>query len=618
MENRFRQLRRLVFSLHTQLIIYYTVVSVGVLGLSAYFGSRYISQMFRQYNQRFLYQQLSQANYNLSRIYVSVNEMANLFIDDSSVQSFLQSNYKQPDFEVIQEYNSIVNRIDDFRATYGYIRSIYIYTDNGGAIGASEQYTLNNWGNVQNDSFFTSALHEAAREKFPQLMMDGGLRDSDYNANSLQGGSNRYVVSFAKGIKPVARPDLSATIVINIDESYMSSVYSNNFSYAGEYMYIVDGNGKIVSSENGKKLGTINSAFLHSKPTGQYGSFVSRVGGREVQIVYYRLSNTNWYLADEISLHYLSGDAYIVQKFILIIFVLSILIIFVTSFVWLGKITRPLRQLAVKMGEMGRGNFGLTMSNVPENELSFIVRRFNEMSLNMAKLMEENDRIQKDKINLEIAFLQAQISPHFIYNTLNMIKWMAVMIHACNIEESVVALGNLLQPVFQAHGQMWSVREEIAYIDNYLKIIGWRFGNSMSFHIEAPDKLKSLQILKFILQPIIENSVSHGKCADRPLRIDITVRQDENLLWIMVSDNGNGIETGKLDEMNQKLACGKSRTDAPASIGLLNVNQRIRLNFGETYGLHLQSVEGKSTTACVCLPVVEKSSGMPSVPDSGK
>lgn len=127
------------------------------------------------------------------------------------------------------------------------------------------------------------------------------------------------------------------------------------------------------------------------------------------------------------------------------------------------------------MKEVGKGNIGQTVLNPPKNEIGMLMEYFNKMSLNVMELVNKNKSAEEQKRKLEIEMLQYQINPHFLYNTLNTIRWMAAVIKARNIVDSVTILGDLIRPVFKNTGVLCTVREEIEYLTNYLKIMSYRY-----------------------------------------------------------------------------------------------------------------------------------------------
>jgi sensor histidine kinase YesM len=532
-----------------------------------------------------------------------VDRLSKLFVDNDAIQQYLLENYNKANYESVENYNGIINRINDFIFNYSFISSIYIICENGNEIGASDKNTVIIDGDSsQSNRFLTSEIYKRARGNPIKPTLGGGIMESYYNtdANNLY---DHYIISVAKDVKPIRKPNRSAVMIMNINESYFSSIYCNEKS--DEHKYVVDSSGRILSSSNEKELSKQSGVLTEVDFGKDSGSITSKRGNTLIQVVYYKLPGTDWYLIDEIPLEVLSQEAAMIQKIIIIVFCLSIIVTVAISYLWLKKTTKPLEMLSEKMNDMGSGKFGITLNKIPNNEVGNLINWFNEMSLNLVKLLKRNEEILEEKINIEIEALQAQINPHFIYNTLNMIKWMASMKHADNIVESIIVLGNLLVPTYQLKNRMWTVRDETGYLGNYLKIMNWRYGNTIDCRFSIPGNLEKIMIPKFILQPVVENSIAYGLHKTSKINITIEAYEEQGNLVLLISDNGVGIDSAKLEVLNRSFESGErvEKENSSYSVGLYNVNRRIKLNFGEAYGIRLESGIGAGTKAFVVIPL---------------
>ena len=599
-------------SLQAQLILYITFSSFIVLAAGASMNYRYTLDILERNNERYLLQQFRQADNNINIVIRDIDRLSKIFLVDEDVQQFLLDNYSQQDFAAYELKEAIFKKISSFTSeynnykAYSYINSIYIYTENKGCIGGNATNSVVFTDDADNAGFFTSQLYHDVRSSFPGIALFGGITERLYR--NYRTNNQPYVISLARGVKPTIQPELSASVVFNVDERYIASIYADSENPGTEVMYILDAAGKIISSSDGKNIGSVNPVYREMDFTKASGSFSPE--GRKVpaQIVYSKLSNTDWYLVGEIPLSFFARDIVILQKVAVFVFISSILVIFLVSFFWLKKITRPLNILAKKMRDVGRGELGLTFSKIPGNELGIVIKRFNEMSLGIKELMKKQEEIQQEKRELEIEALQSQINPHFLYNTFNMIKWMAAIIKARNIVDCIVALGNILQPTFQNTDTMCALRDEIDYLENYIKIVNWRFDDSVSFEFAIAEDLMDCRVPRFILQPIIENSITHGMNAGNGgIRIKIDARKEEKDMKVTVSDTGGGMSGEKLKEITDMLAESPSGIKAGQGgrIGILNVHRRIRLNFGQSYGICIDSREGSGTEVVIHMPIIK-------------
>ncbi len=591
------------FSLCAQLILCYMVVSGAVFGVVAYFYYHYATYLVKQSNEKSILQQLSQTDYNIDKITTDVSNLANMLLMDDGVQQYLLGNYdNQSDLASVEGRNGVIRTIDNYLYSYGYVSSIYFFCANGDEIGSNGQYTCNNWGANGQNAFVESDLFRRAMAQFPRLVYGGGRRLSDFSPQMNAKDANPYQVSLARGVRPINRSSIDAVLVLNVKESYISSLYASNGAQQFGQITIVGEAGRVVSSGRADELNLPSPYWGRIAGDTQSGGFTTTRDGASVQVVYYRMQSTGWYLIDEVSLQSLNSAAAIGQIAAVSICLAGILLVFVISYLWVRKITHPINLLSLKMGDVSRGHPGVTLDLDMRNEVGALIHSFNDMSVNTAQLIQKNNRIQEEKTRLEIEVLQAQINPHFIYNTLNMIKWMATMIGARNIEECVVALGNLLGPAFRERRRVWTLAQERDYLENYIKITNWRFGNLIRLHIQSSESL-DVFVPKFVLQPVVENSVKHGIAGSNALEITIQVQEEGEALLIRVSDDGKGIESERLEMIRQSLRqSGQEMPTQADSVGLYNVNRRIRLNYGERYGIDIESVAGQRTTTSIRLP----------------
>lgn len=215
-------------------------------------------------------------------------------------------------------------------------------------------------------------------------------------------------------------------------------------------------------------------------------------------------------------------------------------------------------------------------------------------------LVEEVKRNEKKKRKAELKLLQNQLSPHFLYNTLNSIRWMALIRKQDHIREMVDALTHLLTYSLRNTDELVLLKDELSVMQEYVKIQKVRYQNfQFIFHIE--DDLENVKILKFLLQPLIENALIHGLSSiDRPGEIKLCIKKSNNQLLIQVSDNGIGIPDERLLSLQEMLA-GKNEGN---HIGLRSVQERIQMHCGSQYGLQILSKEGMGTTMEINMPLI--------------
>lgn len=596
--------------LRTQLIVYFMIISLAVMAGASYYIYSFMQNMIKEQNERLLYQQFQQLDHNIGALISEVDRLSMLFLRDDRIQQLLYGISEKTELELLEAKNDVQNNIEDIIGNYGYIDSIYITADNLGAVGGNENTTLVYAKEDWEKTFFPSEPFRRSIEEYPKMIVQGGLKKSFYNPY-MTDAKDGNLISMMRRTRAIYDPRTSATLIFNIDERYLASIYATALGEDDGDMYIVDGSGTVISSSRPERVGSASAFMPAEQEPGSYGSRVGSQNSQELQIVYYKLNDAGWYMMKEIPLYQYSDQIFSVQRMLVLVFMISLVFIFIVSYFWLRKIIKPLHLLSGKMKEMSRGELGITFDRIPRNELGTVIRRFNEMSLSMVELIDKNNEIQEKKRELEIEALQYQINPHFLYNTLNMIRWMASLIKADNIVKTIVALGNILRPVFSSKDPMCSLIDELSYLENYIKIINMRFNNSIHFEIEVDESLLDCRVPRFILQPLVENSIASGRQQEEhAIRIVIRAAEADGTLRLIVTDSGEGIEPDRMEEMNARLASGESfgPTGEGSGIGLNNVNKRIRLYFGPAYGIRFVQV-AKGAEVEVSLPADRPSNG---------
>ncbi|MFC4600789.1 cache domain-containing sensor histidine kinase [Cohnella hongkongensis] len=598
------RIRGRIQRLGTQLILYYMMISLIVLSGASYFIYSFMLNVFKDSNERLLLQQFQQLDHHVDGLARDVDSLSKLFLADANVQRFIAYTPDLGVSEFLALKQAVLSTIESYARSYDFIDSIYIVGEASGAVGGDDHTTLAHWTQEWQREFLASSLFVGARRSFPEMVVQGGIRKTVYNPY-LSDSAGETVISMARGVRPIYESSTSAVLIMNVDERYLSSIYSTSMDADDGKMYIVDEHGIVISSSQPHDIGA-RSAYELSAVTNGYGSLDFGQSDSSVQIVYYRLHQTDWHMIKEIPLGYYSAQIRSAQLLLGGVICSSLIVMLVISYFWLQRMVRPLRILAHKMKDMSRGELGITYAKIPNNEFGMVIRRFNEMSLSIVELIRNNNDIQEKRRLLEIETLRNQINPHFLYNTLNMIRWMAVSFKAEPIENSVVALGNILRPAFASKEASCTLRDELTYLDNYIKIINWRFNDHVKFTIHVDENDLDLMIPRFILQPLIENCVASDKQKEgSELNILVRVSEEDGDAIISVMDSGDGIDPERLKRLNERLRSGEEHADLKGDghgIGLYNVNKRIKLNYGnEPYGVSLVS-RGKGTEVRVRLP----------------
>ncbi len=291
----------------------------------------------------------------------------------------------------------------------------------------------------------------------------------------------------------------------------------------------------------------------------------------------------------------------IVLVFIVLIIACVFLLLVSISVAISNSITEPVGKLVSSMQDVESGNLEI-QSEEFHGELETLSRTFNEMMKKTDHLFKQMQIQEKEKRNLEMLALQAQINPHFMYNTLNSIRWLAEIQGADNITQVLDAFIKVLRYLASDKGEMVDVEEEVIFIKNYIKILNFRYFERFTFSYKIDERTLHYKTLRFVLQPIIENAILHGfDSSDLYAVIEIKIYLEDDLLVMEVTDNGKGISKQRCEEILTKENPEGKKLNR---IGIYNVNQRIKLAFGEEYAVKILSKEKCYTKVIVKIPAI--------------
>ena len=295
---------------------------------------------------------------------------------------------------------------------------------------------------------------------------------------------------------------------------------------------------------------------------------------------------------------------------------LGIAIIWGLSFLmqhWLERvITRPVEALQKRIGAVGSGSFAPDRTVEWNNELGDIGRGINQLAENVDSLMTRRVEDERRKQELEYRMLQNEVNPHFIYNTLNSIRWMATIQHAPGIAEMVTAFARLTKSISKGTQKLVPLQEELALLNDYFTIQQYRYGGDLEIEvsrIESETLCRDCMIPRFTLQPLVENAIFHGlepKGGHGSVLLDISTDPENGDVLLRITDDGVGMPPEVVAHLLDEPAEGAEKAEKFRHVGLWNVNRRIRYSFGEGYGLTIESEEDVGTEVTIRLPAQQK------------
>jgi two-component system sensor histidine kinase YesM len=370
-----------------------------------------------------------------------------------------------------------------------------------------------------------------------------------------------------------------------------------------QVIFIVDENGVVLSSSREEMIGKRMSAFYDFQPASSAGFSQSD----DMNNMYFNMRNetSGWRVVHVIPNKMIEQKLVQTKYLAAGLMLIGIAVIALLSVVTSKWITKPITSLTNLMLRVQDGDLSVRSDLFRRDEIGRLALGFNVMinriNEQMLKIVEE----QRMKNELELHAMQMQINPHFLYNSLEIIKGMAERQSMQPISEMTMNLSEFYKIALSQGKSVVTIRDELHLIENYLKIQSIYLENSFDYYLEVDEEVLDCKILKLIMQPLVENAIQHGiKGLRRRGYIEIVVSRRNESVVFEITDNGHGIECETLAAINRSLdGCADVQTD---SYGIHNVNQRIRLFYGKNHGLHYTSVEGEGTTVKAVIGKIEK------------
>lgn len=394
---------------------------------------------------------------------------------------------------------------------------------------------------------------------------------------------------------------LKALIIVNMYASYMKKLIENiNMANTGSTI-IVSEDGYLASNEYSQMPGlgaVIQNKVLHSPD--ESAQFEYKAKNVDFLVIFTTIRVNRWKLAVILKRNELMRDID-KAKYGIICFTLGIILIATIAAILIAYgLTKPINKLSELMAIAERGNLDIRFNTLYNDEIGKLTRQFNSMIEKIKLLISEVAQEQAQKKKMELETLQMQIDPHFLYNTLDSIKFLAEQ-KSDDTGEMVRALGQFYRHGLSKGDGLITVSEEIDHLKNYLIIQKIRYSTQFDYRIETDHSILECETIKFILQPLVENSIYHGvrKKREKGIIIIKGYREDGDLFFT-IYDNGAGMTPERLAQIRENL--DKIHLPKDCGIGVHNVHKRIMMQYGEEYGLSIHSVKNEFTLIKVKLP----------------
>lgn len=562
--------------LRVQIALHYVVASVLtllVIGMILYQSITSIVQTEATTNTE---NAVEQSGMYIDLYIDRLKAVSRMLAEDPQLVGYLSDKERDP-----QVKEKILSTINTTMATDSFMESIVIVSKDGQIISNETGLSMSMSGNMMKEAWYVSAIHSGNMPVLTSARMQGFSMDKD-----------NWVISLSREIKNEQGRNIGVLLIdvqYKVIEDYLANL---DLGHTG-FSFILNAKGEVVYHED--------PAYFQNETKQQALQTIAHdpaaYDARERTLTHtYSMKNADWIYVGVSSQDELSA---IKDKLfhIFILVGLGFLVIATASVViFTGRITTPFRKLEMAMQEIEQGLVEIPIDHRGCYEAQSLSRHFNSMILKIKKLMQEITDKEKDLRRSEISTLHSQINPHFLYNTLDTIVWMAEFNDSEKVIEITKALAQFFRLSLSGGNELTTVENELDHVRQYLFIQKERYGEQLTYTIDYDPSLLQMKMPKILLQPIVENALYHGiRGLERQGVIEIHAEAREQDIVFTIQDNGEGFDVNTLQ---QNIS---SRTTKLGGVGIKNVDERIKLYYGSDYGVTIQSDSSHGTMVQIIL-----------------
>lgn len=453
--------------------------------------------------------------------------------------------------------------------------------------------------NTSINQYFNNDVIEAIRQKKVPCWL--GLIRMQFKY-----GGEEDVFSIAKPIIGMDTGNYLGTVVLYLKEKDLASMYLDNIINKNDKFYIVDDRKEIISTQDKREL---YQTFEEQKYLGGYKlegisgvqSLIQNIDGVQTLITVKGFDKLNWKIISITPLDEITNENKGITKLIVLFGIICLLFAFAASYMLSYKISRPILKLVHIMNKIQSGNMNLRANFKAKDEIGMLGAGFNSLMDRINQLLEQIYTEQKLKRENEFKLLQSQVKPHFLYNTIETIISFIKLDLKDKAMMTAKSLAGFYRISLSKGNDIITIKDEIRLIENYLSIQKLRYVEYLDYRIEIDEDICTYQIPKLTLQPLVENSIYHGlkQKADKGM-LEIKGYQDNDTVKIEVIDDGTGIG----EELIARILNKSPNLHKNSDFGLYSVHSRLKLLYGEQYGIRIESKVNEYTKVTVILPVV--------------
>lgn len=576
-------------SIRFTILLSFSVLIGFSLSIFLLISLNYTETTVRNNSIEYTTQLIEQVNGDIDSYIDYMENISLLVTSNEDVRKYLFANEERDNGSyllktaILDQFNTIMKARQD-------ICNIAIISNNG-------RYIINDGKDFINENVSVFNL-EWYRDA--SLNTNGTALSSSHVQNVIK-NNYKWVVTLSKNIKNTYNTKSSGVFFIDLNYNVISDMCESNSLGDKGYVFILDQNGNIIYHPQQQLLYSgLKTELVQEVMNTKSDYFVINEGNESKLYTMSTSKKTGWKIVGVVYESELMKNKTQTQMMYLLVTFLLLTAAVIISAVISAGITRPIKILKDSMKEIEKGRFdNANIEVISEDEIGSLNKSFNIMTREIRKLMEENIYEQKQKRKSELKALQAQINPHFLYNTLDAIIWMAEGNKNREVVLMTSSLAKLLRQSISNEKEVTTIEQEVTYIKSYLTIQKMRYKDKLEFEIDVDKEIYQNEIVKLVLQPLVENAIYHGiKFLDNMGMLRVHGYCAENDIIIKIIDNGVGMTPEVLSHIFDEHKINYKSN----GVGVYNVQMRLQLYYGKEYGLFYESTPGEGTIATITIP----------------
>lgn len=572
-------------SIQTTILMSFSALMVVAVLIFMLIAINYTSNSIYENAVNYMNQIIKQVNYDLDSYVGFLKNISYIVSTNEDVSNYL-FNDEQSETELSDEQDRIITQFKTILDSRTDIYNIGVVADNGRSVLNDGDDKFTEYIDVRDKEWYINALNSKS-----------GMAVSPSHVQNAIEDSYKWVITLSKALVNYNTGKNEGVFFVDLNYNAISELCNNNIGNKG-YIFMIDEEGNIIYHPKQQLIyGELIEENIDEILASETEFFTS---GDKLYTIS-KSMETGWITVGAVDTEELFRNNKQVQGMYLLVAGALLISVIVLSSIISRQITKPIIKLSDSMSMVEHGEFD--KASVPimdDNEIGMLSRSFNVMTEKIHTLMEQNIYEQEEKRKNEMKALMSQINPHFLYNTLDSIIWMSEAGKNDEVVLMTSALAKLLRQTISNEKDQVTVFEEINYVKSYLTIQKMRYQDKLEYSINVSPEIMGVKIIKFALQPLVENAIYHGlKYKETKGNLVVEGYKEGESAVLIVKDDGVGMDEQCLEHIFD----GSKKGAKSNGVGVPNVQKRLKLYYGEEYGITYTSKKGEGTVATVRVPL---------------